>query len=157
MFAPEDPESEAGSIRWRPFNARLNSSTRCELRATLLVLVAPVVTHLGVDNAAVVLKGVQIIRHLLRRNNEASFTEDGTKILGGRTSSLDKPSPFKERWALVKHGDLWQTFAKMVVDRGPQTVAISKVKGHGTDDMVQAGEVRRSDKRGNGRVIRRPV
>ena len=49
----------------------------------------------------------------------------------------------------MKNGDLWQAFTNMVSQRGPETIAISKVKGHATEAMVQAGEVRQADKAGN--------
>ena len=95
------------------------------------------------------LKGTQIINHLRRRATEMWHTVEGIKFLGGKKSSLHKQSPFKERWALMKNGDLWQTFTRMVGERGPETIAISKVKGHATDAMVNAGEVRRFDQIGN--------
>ena len=53
---------------------------------------------------------------------------------------------------MIKNGDLWQAFANMVAVRGPQTVAISKVKGHATDEMVRSGDVRHFDKLGNDRA-----
>ena len=40
----------------------MNSSTRCELGASILAAAAPVTAHVGIDNAAVVLKGMQIIQ-----------------------------------------------------------------------------------------------
>ena len=73
----------------------------------------------------------------------------GIGILGGRASALHKPLPFKTRWAMLKNGDLWEVFTNIVRRRGPETIAISKVKGHATDEMVDEGQVRLSDKKGN--------
>ena len=48
-----------------------------------------------------------------------------------------------------ENGDLWEVFANIVRRRGPESVTISKVKGHATDEMVEEGRVRLQDKRGN--------
>ena len=134
---------------WCPFNSRLNSSTRTELGAAILTLLAPLTAHIGIDNAAVVQTGNQIINHLRRRTKERGFDDEGRGILGGRASSLHKSTPFKQRWAMMKNGDLWEVFANIVWQRGPESVTISKVKGHATDEMVDEGKVRLQDKKGN--------
>ena len=138
----------SGTMTWCPFNSRLNSSTRTELGAAILTLLAPIAAHIGIDNAAVVKTGGQIIEHLRRRAKERWFDDEAKRKLGSRASSLHKPTPFKERWAMMKNGDLWEVFAKIVQRRGPESVTISKVKGHATDEMVQEGQVRRADKKG---------
>ena len=104
--------------------------------------------NIGIDNATVVQKGNQIIHHLRRRAKESRQDPDGTKVLGGKTSHLHKESPFKQIWALMKDGDLWQLFTDLVLQRGPETVVITKVKGHATDDMVKEGKVQPADKEG---------
>ena len=55
---------------------------------------------------------------------------------------------------MMKGGDLWEVFANIVQRRGPETVTISKVKGHATDEMVKEGQVRLSDKKGNDNADR---
>ena len=82
MFDTGAPSHQHGSMLWCPFNSKLNSSTRCELGATLLAMVAPVAAHLGVDNATVVLKGTQIIQHLRKRISVIRHTAAGIMILG---------------------------------------------------------------------------
>ena len=139
-------------MTWCPFNSRLNSSTRTELGAAILTLLAPVAVHIGIDNAAVVQTGRQIIDHLRRRAKEVWVDSRGIGILGGKASPLHKLSPFKARWAMMKNGDLWEVFTNIVLRRGPETAAISKVKGHATDEMVAEGQVRLSDKKGNDRA-----
>ena len=49
----------------------------------------------------------------------------------------------------MKDGDLWELFAHLVSRRGPESVTITKVKGHATEDMVEKGTVQRADKEGN--------
>ena len=50
----------------------------------------------------------------------------------------------------MKDGDLWEVFTELVRTRGPQTVFITKVKGHATQEMVDEGKVQEGDMRGNG-------
>ena len=56
-------------------------------------------------------------------------------------SILHRPAPYKQRWALMRDGDLWQVFADLVSQRGPQSVTITKVQGHATQEMVDEGKV----------------
>ena len=49
----------------------------------------------------------------------------------------------------MKNGDLWSFFAKSTQARGAQAVRLSKVKGHATQEMVEKGTVRETDKMGN--------
>ena len=93
---------------WCPLNSRLNSSTRCELGAAIVTMLAPVAVNIRIDNATVVEKGNQIINHLKRRTSEMWHDDWGRKILGGRASCLHRPTPFKTRWAMMKDGDLWE-------------------------------------------------
>ena len=60
-----------------------------------------------------------------------------------------RKTPFKQPWKLMKDGDLWEMFAKAVEERGPGCTKISKVKGHATQEMVDAGEVEKQAKEGN--------
>ena len=73
--------------------------------------------HLGVDNLGVV-------RHVGR-------------LLDGRPGSI----PFE----LLKDGDLLLLIDRMLRLRGPDTVRISKVKGHADEAMVLNGQVREVD------------
>ena len=41
-------------MMWCAFNSSLNSSTRCELAAAILAMLAPTALNIGVDNATVV-------------------------------------------------------------------------------------------------------
>ena len=41
---------------------------------------------------------------------------------------------------------------KMIAAKGAKSVKVQKVKGHATDDMVAAGQLRGQDKRGNDKA-----
>ena len=136
----EHKEKDGGLMLWCPFNSSLNSSTRCELAAASLALLAPVPVNTGIDNATVVLKRNRIIKH------------DGRQLLGGTNSILHRPNPTRKTWSQEKDGDLWEVFAKLVRQRGPKSAKITKVKGHATEEMVQQGKVKAEEKRGNDHV-----
>ena len=55
------------------------------------------------------------------------------------------PIPFE----LLKDGDLLLLIDRMIRRRGPDTVRISKVKGHADEVMVRSGQVREVDRLGN--------
>ena len=51
--------------------------------------------------------------------------------------------------ALAPDGDLWATIGSLVRQRGPDTVRISKVKGHATDEDVARGVSTAAHRAGN--------
>ena len=44
---------------------------------------------------------------------------------------------------------MWENFAELVRERGPESVVITKVKGHATQQMVDEGKVEKDEKEGN--------
>ena len=99
----------------------LQSVQRAEMWGVILALQSSGAVHLGVDNLGVV-------RHVNR-------------LLDGHPG----PIPFE----LVKDGDLLLLIDRMLRLRGPDTVRISKVKGHADLAMVLHGLVREFDRIGN--------
>ena len=99
-------------------------------------------------------KGNEIIQHPRRREAKDRKDAKGQKLLGGTKSVLHREVPYKQSWALMKDGDLWEVFTDLVKIRGPQTVWITKVKGHATQEMVDEGKVEQEDMRGNSMVDR---
>ena len=87
----------------------------------ILALQSSGAVHLGVDNHGVV-------RHV-------------GQLLDGRSGS----TPFE----LVKDGDLLLLIDRMLRLRGPDTVRVSKVKGHADEGLVLHGQVREVDRVGN--------
>lgn len=112
-------------------------------------MMAPRPLNIGIDNATVVLRGNEIIRHLRRRREEKRYDEKGRKMLWGRVSILHRKTPYKQQWSQMRDGDLWELFANIVEERGPHSVTITKVKGHATKEMVEDGKVEEEEKRGN--------
>ena len=101
----EHSEQEGGLMLWCAFNSSLNSSTRCELAAAILALLAPKPANVAIDNANVVQKGNEIIAHA-RRQEEEERSRGKRLILGGSKSVLHKSSPYKKKWSQIKDGDL---------------------------------------------------
>ena len=134
---------------WCAFNSRLNSSTRCELAAAIIAVLGPQPVNIGIDNATVVLKGNEIIQHERRREKEERICTKGRRMFGGTKSRLHRQTPYKQKWALMKDGDSWENFAELVRERGPESVVITKVKGHATQQMVDEGKVEKDEKEGN--------
>ena len=59
------------------------------------------------------------------------------------SGSLSKPSP------LVKYGDLNAIPRHLILARGPDTVKVTKVKGHAIEADVDQGRVKLEDRPGN--------
>ena len=97
------------------------SVQRAEMWGVILTSQSSGAVHLGVDNLGVV-------RHV-------------GCLLDGRPGSV----PFE----LLKDGDLLLLIDRMIRRRGPDTVKISKVKGHADEVMVRSGQVREVDRLGN--------
>ena len=105
--------------------------------------------HTGIDNLTTVNMGNNIIDHQRKRKEVTLINREGATIIGGRTSHLHRKSMNKKTWALTKNGDLWQSIEEAVEAKGPKNVKLSKVKGHGTNEMVEEGKVEKKDKEGN--------
>ena len=55
-------------------------------------------------------------------------------------------------WSLVRDGDLWRIFWLLLLQKNPDAVALSKVKGHATAADVAAGKISLADLLGNDRA-----
>ena len=116
------PESDVQSCRgFCSVPGPLQTVQRAEMWCVILALQSSGAVQFGVDNLGVV-------RHVGR-------------LLSGRRGSI----PFE----LVKDGDLVLLSNRMLRLRGPDTVRISKVKGHADEAMVLLGLVRQSDRFGD--------
>ena len=85
-------------LLWCPFNTLLNSSTRTELAAAIVAILPPVPVHIGIDNAAVVGKGSQIIKYYDDEERIRKEEKGERRKLGGASSRLRRKTPFN------KHG-----------------------------------------------------
>ena len=89
------------------------SSTRSELAAAIIALVAPGPVHIGTDSQAMM--------------------ETMNKLLAWHETTRRKSKwPLKKPWAMVNDGDLWEQASGIVRQRGPSSVKLTKEKGHST-------------------------
>ncbi len=100
------------------------SSTRAELAAGILALVAPKAVHIGTDSEAFLDKALYVLELCRKEANP------------------------KRAWT-QRDGDLWMIFHIFALAKGLGSIRISKVTGHATETMIAEGKVRAKDKRGN--------
>ena len=89
-----------------------SSSTRTELAAGIKAISAYGSVHIGSDSRAFVDKASQYLKDI--RNNRM----------------------IKRPWELVSDGDLWERFYKAVSTKGVNSVKITWVKGHATQQHI---------------------
>ena len=99
----------------------LQTVQRAELWGVILALQASCGVHLGVDN-------LNVVRHVGR-------------MLDDNLGTLPFP--------VIPDGDLLCLIHRMLMLRGLDTVKVTKVKGHASEDMVVDGRVRDLDRLGN--------
>ncbi len=101
------------------------SSTRTELAAAIIAILANGPVHIGTDSQAMLDRAQQILCNL--RKGKAS----------------------KTNWMLVSDGDLWHHFEQAAKAKGPRSIRITKIKGHASQEQVDQGIYRTCDKLGN--------
>ena len=129
---------KGGHAFWAPLRGLWQTAARAELAALVLASHCAKPIHIGIDNKGVVDKANMLLQ-IAQEKRQA----DG---------SLPK-KPLKKPFTLQADGDLWQQWWKIVEARTPESIAITKVKGHATDQMVQEGKVRAQDKAGNDEAV----
>ena len=80
---------------WGTFTALRGSSTRCEIGTALIAMLRKRPVHIGTDSLALVRQGTTYLEHLQAINETKIKEEDGTLILGGRTSHLHRKTPWR--------------------------------------------------------------
>ena len=63
-------ETDWGMRLWNTFNNLRNSSTRCELGASIVAMLPPVAVNIGIDSSATVGKGTEIIEHESKKRKQ---------------------------------------------------------------------------------------
>ena len=106
------------------------SSTRAEIAAGIIAMAADIEVHMGTDSKAFMDRAIVILQMM-----------------------KDQRKP-KRPWSTQKDGDFWQVFCEMAKQKGPNSIKISKVKGHATEKNIQEGLATLKDKRGNDRADR---
>ena len=91
---------------WNILIGLRNSSTRCKIGATIVAMLAPIATHMGIDNAATIGKRNQIVEHLIKKESTQLRNPRGGLKLGGKISPLHRETPFRRKWHVMRDGDL---------------------------------------------------
>lgn len=102
-------------------------STRTEIAAGIIAICANGPIHLGSDSRAFVDKANWIINEIANNRDPQG----------------------KTHWKLTSDGDLWYHFCCAIKAKGPASVRISWVKGHASQDHIDAGVTSVEDKAGN--------
>ena len=111
-----------------PIGGLSGSSTRTELAAAILAIVANGPVHIGTDSQAFLDRAVKVIEGVRRHRKR------------------------KRNWQLVSDGDLWFHFEQAVKAKGWKSIRLSKVKGHVTQAQVDDGLFMQMDKDGNDKA-----
>ena len=115
------------------------SSTRQELAAWILVLSQPMRSKYPTDSASMLAKAKKLI--------EAAKAKEELEAQGRKTPIR---KPYRKPWGLQKDG-LWQHAWKAVPKRGAASEDLIKVKGHATNEEVEAGISTAADTTGNNK------
>ena len=105
--------------------------------------------HIGTDSLALVRKGTDYLEHLKARRDTRLKENNGALILEGKTSHLHRCTPWRQKWKLMKDGDLWHTFENSAEAKAPEAVKLTNVEGHATKETVDDGRVKDVDREGN--------
>ncbi len=104
------------------------NSTRTELAAAIVAIMANGPAHIGTDSQAFKDKADRTLHRL-------------------RCGRKDR-----RNWKTAADGDLWDHFERAAIAKGPKTIRITKVKGHVTQQQVDANVHRAVDKVGNDKA-----
>ena len=101
------------------------NSTRAEITAGLVALMAEGPIHIGSDSRAFVDRANVILKRIHQHKR------------------------FKRPWGVISDGDLWAHFAKAVKAKGTRGIQITWVKGHANEAHIEAGVTDLFKKQGN--------
>ena len=118
------PDGQVGYMYAGLLVGQLGSSTRAEIAGGVAALLQPFPVQIGTDSEAFLCKATQIIEN----------------------PEVQPRKPFP----LQRDGDLWQTFAQLVADRGPNSITVSWKKAHATLHAIVSGKVAGRDAVANG-------
>ena len=123
-------QNAEGVGQWNAMHGQCSSSTRMELAAWVVALTRAVPVHMETDSQSMMNKAMKII------DTAHKWSRADTEYWW-----LNR-NPFRRPWSLQKDGDLWKLAWEAVLERGPRSQTLTKVKGHVTDQQVQQGVVK---------------
>lgn len=143
---------------YNSFNSEWNSSTRCELAATLIAILSDGPVHTGTDSQAVIDRAAKlqaeacktvdkIISELVDKDDHQGAHKQ--PAVAEAIKLATKEAPGRKPWSLQRDGDLWQMYWQILLQKNPRAIKHTKVKGHATEEMVRNGTVAERDRVGN--------
>ncbi len=136
QFVYEDITAKGIGL-WGRMSGQRNSSTRMEIAGFLIALMRNIPIMVATDSLSLVNKANAIIQTIKAQMCNPHWWRTPHR------SAFGKP------WGLQADGDLWKLVHEAIITRCAHTVAIVKVKGHATAEMVEQGKVKPEDKAGN--------
>ncbi len=118
-------QTEKGLRLFTPIGGFSGSSTRTEIAAGIVAILAHGPIHIGSDSEVF----VNIANEIL------------CEISEGRLH--------KRQWSTTSDGDLWQHFANAAAIKTPQSIRLTWTKGHATAQHVLQGITTKADREGN--------
>ena len=131
-------DKEKCNVRlWGQLCGHRGSSTRAEIAAILVALCPGMPTHIGTDSKSAMTVFLKLKSEIERRR---SWPKD---------VPIYNEWPMGVSWKLADDGDLWEQIWDNLLCRSISSTAITKVKGHATEEDVREGRATAADRCGN--------
>ena len=134
-YMTKTPANEAHF--YGPVGGHKVSSTRTEAAALIRAMLIPAPLHVALDNQATVDKFNSLKKAAIKMQASSGYPH------------LNKTHPLKKPWQLQQDGDIWRLVWLAINQRGPRQTAVSKVKGHATQEDITNGLTTQENARGN--------
>ena len=122
---------------WGAMKGQRSSSTRMEIAGLVNAMTRAAPLHIALDSASAIAKAKRLQQEAVVR------------CMPSTTQWWNLKNPYHRPWGLQSDGDLWKLYWHGLMERGPLSIVITKVKGHATMKQVLNQEVKASDKDGN--------
>ena len=116
-----------GIMQYGHMSGQKASSTRMEIAGVIEAMTAKTAIHAAADSQAMKTKMdhfIEVAEEVHRKMQEGVVA---------------RKRPSRKPWNLQPDGDLWEIVWKGLIIKGPDTLRVTKVKGHATDAEVEAG------------------
>ena len=128
---------EEGIGLWGAMKGQRSSSTRMEIAGLVNAMTRAAPLHIALDSASTIAKAKRLQQ------------EAAVRCLPSTAQWWNMKNPYHKPWGLQADGDLWKLYWHGLMERGPMSITITKVKGHATMKQVLNDEVKARDKDGN--------
>jgi hypothetical protein len=117
------------------------SSTRTEMIGAYNALFLPGPVHIGIDSMSTLVKFTKLLK-------TAAMIEDSPEGCPEREARICRPFG-KKRLGVTKNGDIWQKLWGAMLAKGSQSIKVTKVLGHATQEDIAQGKSTKDDLEGN--------